>query len=113
MDKKLQESLQQLRRENRVRGWRPRRELREAIQQWVADGRDRGLTWRAISDELTIDQGKLKSWRQQAERTTSSSGSARLQMLPVAIAEPAAGKATVVIVRGVSMSEIAALLEGL
>jgi hypothetical protein len=79
----------------------------------VAAARGRGLTWRAISRELTIDQDKIKSWRQRAIRAAAGSEGPRLHMLPVTIAEPTELKATVVIVRGVSMAELAALLEQL
>lgn len=113
MDKKLQEIQQQLRRENRGRLWRPRRELREAIQRWAADARGRGLTWREISTALTVDKDKLKSWQQQAVRATSASDAPQINMVPVCIAEPNTSKTTLVILRGASMAEIAALLEQL
>ena len=112
MDKQLQDIQRQMKQQTRGRMWRPSTALRTAILAWVARAQAGGHTWREISTAIGVDKLRIKAW----QRATAQRGEKRtalpMSVVPVRIATAAPRPATLtaVVVRGLTVEDVAALV---
>ena len=111
MDKKLQDIQRQMKQQSRGRMWRPSTELRTTILAWVARAQAGGHTWREISAAVGVDKLRIKAWQRataqrNGQRTVMPAG-----VVPVRIAAaPRPTLLTAVVVRGLTVEDVAALV---
>jgi hypothetical protein len=112
MDKQLQNIQRQMKQQTRGRMWRPSKELRTAILAWVAGAQAGGHTWSEISAAVGVDKLRIKAWQHAAAQRSGQSTALPMGVVPVRIAPTAKPAAvfTAVVVRGLTVEDVAALV---
>ena len=92
--------------------WRPPTELRTAILAWVARARAGGHTWRAISTAVGVDKLRIKAWQRATAQRGGQRAAVPMGVVPVRIAPTAkpAAVLTAVVIRGLTVEDVAALV---
>jgi hypothetical protein len=115
MDKQLQDIQRQMKQQTRGRMWRPSTELRTTILGWVARAQADGHTWREISTAVGVDKLRIKAWQRATAQRGGSRTAAPIGVVPVRIAPNAkrAAVLTAVVIRGLTVEDVAALVAAL
>ena len=92
--------------------WRPPTELRTAILAWVARAQAAGHTWRAISTAVGVDKLRIKAWQRATAQRGGQRAAVPMGVVPVRIAPTAkpAAVLTAVVIRGLTVEDVAALV---
>jgi hypothetical protein len=112
MDKQLQDIQRQMKQQTRGRMWRPSKELRTTILAWVAGAQAGGHTWREISAAVGVDKLRIKAWQRAAAQRSGQSTALPMGVVPVRIAPtvPRPTLLTAVVIRGLTVEDVAALV---
>ena len=112
MDKELQDIQRQMKQQTRGRMWRPPTALRAAILAWVTRAQASGHTWRALSAAVGVDKDRIKAWQRAAAQQSGQRMALPTGVVPVRIAPTAQppGALTAVVIRGLTVEDLAALV---